>query len=216
MNNQIISEAIVRSQQCQRNWDLTKEVPKDDMELLITAATQCPSKQNVAHYNLHVITDRSIIEQIHTHTMGFSLSIGGSDKTQTNSQVLANILFLFEDRDLRNLKNVTDIYSNEQTYNLFKNSDEISQNILTRDKNMAVGVASGYVNLTASLLGYATGFCACFDCLPIKELLGLANEPLLLIGIGYKNHNLNRQVHHLDHSFVYPSKAKQTIKVKYY
>ena len=199
----------MRSQHCQRNWDLEKLVPDDDIKLLITAATQCPSKQNIAYYKLHVIMDRSIIEQIHTHTKGFTVTYG-SDFTQTNSQVLANSLFLFEDNDETNL----DIFRNQQTYDYFKKQDIESYQTLNRDKNMAIGIASGYVNLVASLLGYSTGFCACFDPEPIKTLLNLSNNPLLLMGVGHNNHNLNRRVHHKDHSFIFPSKTKQPITVK--
>jgi hypothetical protein len=37
-----------------------------------------------------------------------------------------------------------------------------------------------------------------------------------MMGIGFKNPELNRRVHHADHSFVFPTKAKQSIQVKEY
>ena len=43
-----IKKAVIRSQHCQRNFDLTKSIPENDLELLIHAATNCPSKQNIA------------------------------------------------------------------------------------------------------------------------------------------------------------------------
>ena len=58
-----ISKAIIRSQHCQRNWDLSKSIPKEDLDLLVTAATECPSKQNVAFYKAYFITNRQIISQ---------------------------------------------------------------------------------------------------------------------------------------------------------
>jgi nitroreductase len=212
MEHKEITKAIIRSQHCQRNWDLSREVPQEDLDLLITAATQCPSKQNVAFYRLHVITNRQVIESVHEQTKGFTVSYS-SDEKQTNSQVLANMLFVFEERDLNKGKDLK--FRNEQTFNV--SSTNISLNdidTLRRDKNMAVGIAAGYVNLTASLLGYATGCCACFDPEAVRQILDMEKQPLLLMGIGHKNPLMNRRVHHNDHSFVFPTKTKQDIEVR--
>jgi len=213
MEHKEITKAIIRSQHCQRNWDLDREIPQEDLELLITAATQCPSKQNVAFYRLHVVTNRQVIETVHEQTKGFTIRYGSNEK-QTNSQVLANMLFVFEELDLNKSPDLK--FRNEQTYNLL--STKISLNdldTLRRDKNMAVGVAAGYVNLTASLLGYATGCCACFDEEGVKKILNMEKYPLLLMGIGYKNPSINRRIHHNDHSFMFPTKVKQDIKVNF-
>ena len=43
-----IKKSIIRSQHCQRNWDLAKEVYEADLELMLHSVTQCPSKQNAA------------------------------------------------------------------------------------------------------------------------------------------------------------------------
>lgn len=204
----------MRSQHCQRNWDLEKLVPADDIKLLVTAATQCSSKQNIAYYKLNVIQNRDLIEKIHLYTKGFTI-VHGSDAKQTNSQVLANVLFLFEEMTVSS-KNINQIYSNEQTLSYFLKGDINSYELLTRDKNMAVGVAVGYVILTANLLGYSTGCCSCFESDPIKNLLNLENCPLLLIGVGHSDQTLNIRAHHKDHSFIFPAKIKQPITVKYY
>ena len=65
-----IKKAIVRSQHTQRNWDLSKNIPEDDLNLFVHSVTNCPSKQNFAFYNAHFITDRSIIEKIHDLSLG--------------------------------------------------------------------------------------------------------------------------------------------------
>jgi nitroreductase len=213
MEHKEITKAIMRSQHCQRNWDLDREIPQEDLDLLITAATQCPSKQNVAYYRLHVVTNRQVIEAVHDQTKGFTISYH-SDEKQTNSQVLANMLFVFEEQDLNKGSDLK--FRNEQTYNV--SSTKVSLNdldTLRRDKNMAVGVAAGYVNLTASLLGYATGCCACFDPEGVRQALNMEKHPLLLMGIGHKNPLINRRVHHNDHSFVFPTKVKQDITVNF-
>ena len=45
-----IEKAVIKSQHTQRNWDLTKEIPKDDVKTLLHSVTNCPSKQNIAFY----------------------------------------------------------------------------------------------------------------------------------------------------------------------
>ena len=60
-----IKKAVIKSQHCQRNWDLSKSMPKEDLDVLVFAATNCPSKQNVSFYKVHVITNRDVIEKIH-------------------------------------------------------------------------------------------------------------------------------------------------------
>jgi nitroreductase len=203
-----ITKAIHRSQHCQRNWDLSKEIPEDDLNLLITAATQCPSKQNIAFYKVHFITNRDVIESVHTNTVGFGRSMDPTDLT-TNSQTLANLLVVFEDNDFtKSLADDKVIRSAETQAWLDsgKTADE-----WVRDRDMAIGIAAGYLNLTASLMGYGTGCCACFDDIAIKKLLGLSDTPVLLMGIGFKNPLVNRRVHHKEHDFVFPTKPKQTI-----
>jgi len=211
-SHKIIEKAIIRSQHCQRNWDLSKEIPEEDLELLITAATECPSKQNVAFYKAHFITNRSIIEAIHENTVGFTVKLKPY-KAETNSQTLANLLIVFEEYNYDQDRS-SRVWRNEEV-NLVhtKQASEQTYDILKRDKNMAVGVAAGYLNLTASMMGYATGCCACFNGDAIKEILGISGDPLLLMGIGFKDPNLNRRVHHLRHEFVFPTKEKEPIKV---
>jgi nitroreductase len=201
LSNPELKKAIHRSQHCQRNWDLTKEIPEEDIDLIITAATQCPSKQNIAHYKVHAITNRDLIEKIHQNTVGFQV-------IHTNSQVLANLLLVFEHRPV-NAHN-----------NLFSYNKELSQsektNSFLRDAHMAVGIAAGYVNVISSIIGYSTGCCACFNGDAIKELLGLDNDILLMMGVGFKDSNLNRRVHHENHDFTFPAIKKEEISVKYY
>ena len=198
MQKNILAQAIERSQHCQRNWDLSRPIPQDDIDLLILAATQCPSKQNVAFYKLHVITNRSVIEEIHKHTKGFGTVINNKYIIETNSQTLANLLFVYE-------------YVNEFEINYQR--EQHTKEIIQRDRNMAVGVSSGYVNLTASLLGYFTGFCACFNPQEIKKILNSSGDILLMLGVGYQNTSLNSRRHHLNPNFIFPAKVKQQIVV---
>ena len=63
-----IIKAIHASQHTQRNYDLSKELPIEDIKTIITAATQCPSKQNIAFYDLHVVVNSTVIKSIYETT----------------------------------------------------------------------------------------------------------------------------------------------------
>jgi nitroreductase len=179
----------------------------------VTAVTQCPSKQNIAFYKAHFITNRDLIDSIHTNTVGFGRSLNPDDLT-TNSQTLANLLIVFEEHDFKtDLASETIIRTAESEH--WKKTGQESE-IWKRDREMAVGIAAGYVNLTASLLGYNTGCCACFDQEAIKTILGLEMNPILLMGVGYSDPTIHRRIHHKETNFMFPSKPKQTIKIKHY
>ena len=199
-----IHKSVIKSQHCQRNWDLSQPIPQTDIDLMIHAATQCPSKQNNAFYSLGVLQVINIIKQIHENTHGFRL-FNEKNEIITNSQVLANILFVFE--SVEPSSRVLD--KNE----LDENSD---QTIIQRDATIALGIASGYLNLTSTMLGYSTGCCQCLDPEPIKEILQTDREILLLMGVGHKNPNLNRRIHHADNDKIFYSIPKEPIKIKHY
>jgi hypothetical protein len=208
--NTLIAESIANSQHCQRNWDLSNSIPQEDLTTLVSAVTECPSKQNIAYYKCHFISNRSVIENIYTNTDGFTVTYNPK-VTQTNSQTLANLLVAFEDIPITP-RLLNGVIRNDQSLWLHQNETNIPE-ALKRDKEMAIGIASGYLNLTANLLGYSTGFCACFDPTIIGSIIGIENKVLLLLGIGFKNDSVNRQQHHLDTSFIYPSFNKQKIEV---
>ena len=224
-----IEKSIIRSQHTQRNWDLSKQIPKEDINTMLHAITNCPSKQNIAFYKVHFIQDREVIEEIHELTYGFSTFKGRSGAkyspeengilgekrkrdTETNPQVLANLLVIFEDYNyFDDLKD--DIHRNEATRNYLMNGklDKWDKEELTRDKNIAVGIAAGYLNLTASLLGYRTGCCQCMDVDAIQEAAVLKEKPVLLMGVGFPQDGVNRRKHHIrDFNFI--AKKKQPIK----
>jgi len=226
-DNSTLKKAIIKSQHCQRNWDLSREIPEEDLDILEFAATQCPSKQNVAHYKLHMITNRELIEKIHAETNGFvyrDTPVGPQPHTPegpndpkvkytTNTQVLANLLIVFE--DYTNLSLWEDKNRNTETRAVSTGQDPNGRRaqVLHFDRNVAVGIAAGYLNLTATLLGYSTGCCSCMNHDNIAKLLGLKTHPLLLMGIGFKDPERNRRVHHLREDFVFPTKTKQNIPV---
>ena len=206
--NMELFKAIHRSQHVQRNFDLTKNIPEQDIATLVTAATQCPSKQNVAFYKLHVIKDRETIEQIYS-------CCSSSDSQPQNPQVLGNLVFVFErymnykakskntNPEIRGAVDPSSAYHKE------------ALKILDQDRFTALGIAAGYVNLVAAQLGYGTGCCTCILDYPrLKTLLDLEKDPLLVMGIGFKQKGKNRRVHHLkDEKFA--TRKKQSIEISY-
>ena len=72
--NMDLYKAIHSAQHCQRNFDLSKKMPTEDIKTLVVAATQCPSKQGVAFYNLHVITNKNVIDSIYKFTTNYSFT----------------------------------------------------------------------------------------------------------------------------------------------
>lgn len=210
MDHSTITKAIIKSQHCQRNWDLSRSIPEDDIKLLATAATNCPSKQNIAFYKLHFITDRSLIENIHNQTKGFVVKLSPThNEYTTNSQTLANLLIVFE--KYTDLSSRYDQNRNDQTRNISKG---IADTTHDRDRLLAVGVAAGYVNLTANLLGYSTGCCSCMNESSVRQIVGADDEILLLMGVGYKDPSRNRRMHQLE-DYMFPTKPKQEIPISF-
>lgn len=216
-----IFKAIHRSQHCQRNWNLDKTIPQEDIDIILESVTQCPSKQNKKFYNIHVLQDRNTIERLHSFTKGFGIS---NEIMTTNSQTLANLVLVFEsvfdpsharyaymNRCILN----TDINIHEVDWSKHEYDMDLLRNCeeeMRRDEHMSVGVAAGYSNLAAGMMGYATGCCACFDNESIKELLGLKGDCLLIMGIGIPG-DRPRRIHHLHDDIVFPTKKKEHINV---
>lgn len=201
-------KAVVRSQHVQRNWDLGKKMPQEDVDLLVHAATNCPSKQNFAFYDLHVIQDRDTIERIYSHTKGLGITNPetGEQEVTTNSQVLAHTLFVF-----------TDAVRSDRYKEKWAEHDFAMEENWKRDQDMAVGIAAGYINVIASQLGYGTGCCACFDSDKVIEELGMNPEKrhlVLMMGVGIKSEDKNRRIHH-ETGMMMPTHKKEPIKVAY-
>lgn len=198
-----IKKSIFKSQRCQRNWDLNKIIPKEDLDLIVTSATECPTKQNIEFYNLHVIQDRDIIEDIHDKTYFEN----DNQEGRTNPQVLANALLVFSKNKLENSKNQENV--NNVNGNMTSN-DEVT---VEEDLHQSIGIAAGFVNLTASMLDYETGCCKCFDAQEVKRILNTEFDPVLLMGVGIKDSTKNRRQHHITDDMV-PSFNKK-INVTY-
>jgi hypothetical protein len=209
--NNILEQSILNSQHCQRNWDLSKNISQEDLNTLVSAVTECPSKQNIAYYKCHFITNRSVIEKIYDNTDGFVVSYNPKI-THRNTQTLANLVVAFEEIPIPSL-HLTGIIGNNDSFDFTMESD--GAEMLQRDKEMSVGIASGYLNLTSNILGYSTGYCACFDSFTMANVLGINNKILLLLGIGFKDDNMNRRQHQITPELMYSAIDKQPIEVSF-
>lgn len=225
MIEKTIRDSILTAQRCQRNYDLSKEIPQEHLDLLEMSVTECPSKQNIAYYNTHFITDRKIIEKIHEYSYGPGAT---SDKLYSNPQVAGQLCIVFtERRTEEDLEAMIDARTGNPRYrnsqqrvlhnpNATAEEKAIARNQLDKDRNIALGIAAGYSNLIAAELGYRSGCSQCFMNEEIKELLGIEENVLLLMGIGHNNPEKNRREHQYEDNFIFPSHTKQKIKTKWY
>lgn len=229
-----LKKAIDVTQKAQRNYDLSKIMPSADLETLIYAAVNSPSKQNETHYALYVYTDQDIIYKIYNETKLFSLIRDKEDFINTfkeedgkfwqnkdlsvhNSQVLANILYIFAE-DYGQARGGNSIIA-QNTTDITTESYQIYQEQI----NYSIGIAVGELILSAALLGYKTGICSAFPKDKIKKIINSKYDAKLLVGIGFENTNIDRRMHaetmnsdvptkfrtgELDEKWCFPSFAK--------
>lgn len=200
-----IRKAVDSAQRAQRNYDLSKTIPQEDLDTLIYAAVNSPSKQNETHYSLQVFTNQDTIEQIHDKTKLFSLLRDPSDKeglfglddkgnfwqdkdrSVTNSQILANSVFVFV-RHEGETRGGTNMLGKE-------NPNSKAGQLYNENLSYSMGIAVGQLILTAGLLGYKTGICSAMDTRAIRDMLGLKQNPKLIVGVGYPNADTDRRLH---------------------
>lgn len=210
MFGRMIEKAVHKSQHCQRNWDLSQKIPEEDLQVLETAITACPSKQNYIFYKPLMITNRELIDKLYHTTQGFDVA-PIQDETgrwhpqpaQTNSQTLAQLLVVFL-ADLDNFDLETE--RNPEVWEYVTKGNITPA--MERQQMIALGIASGYLNLTASLLGYSTGCCTCFNRPAAQKVLNTNKEPLLMMGVGIPDRSRPRREHHKDKSFTFPTFTK--------
>lgn len=208
---------ITSTQHCQRNWDVSRSISKEHIDIFADAARYCPSKQNYGFYGLKFITNRNVIEQIHNITnpngnKGFgvpidpALPIGPNNmKFYTNPQTLANLLIVYDYRiPYAKQKSVKD---------QFGHHDYPFQ----RDGDMAIGISLGYLFYIANSLGYKTGANACWDGNLLRDILGESSDysPAVMLGIGFPNEDRNNREHHTDPTFTFPQKPKEEIGIEF-
>lgn len=202
----MIKKSIYKSQHCNRNWDLSKSIPQEDIETIITSVTQCSSKQNLDFYSVYAIQDRNMIEDIYESTV--------TEKGRKNPQVLAQLLLIFVENSKMTQNNPEARDRNNEIKDLTNTTPtkkEIAQ-ILYDDLHESIGVAAGTANIVSAMLGYETGCCKCFDNDKLDKMFDEA--PLLMMGIGIRDKSRNRREEHKE-GFLIDTFKKIPIKVSY-
>lgn len=203
MNNEI-EKAVDITQRAQRNYDLNKQIPSRDLDTLIYAAANSPSKQNETHYELHVFTDQHIIRDIYNQTKLYLLmtdkdnpedlygEIDGEfwqsdERSVHNSQILSNVLFVYVEK-AGEPRGGTHKFAQNNT------SSKESLSIYNEQISYSIGISSGQLALSAALLGYKTGFCSAFNTVKVPQIIGTTKKAKLLVGVGY-DAGVNRRLH---------------------
>lgn len=212
-----IKSALDSAQRAQRNYDLTKQISQEDLDTLIYAAKNSPSKQNETHYALHVFTDRQMIEQIYNQTKNFLLftetekrnSFGeengkfwqNTSNCVHNSQTLANCLFVYCE-DMGNLRCGEHIQAD------IEGNNNESKPARDEQVNYSIGISVGELILSSALLGYKTGICSAFNKHKVAEILETTKTPKILVGIGFDNINVSRLYHAQTYNSELPEKHR--------
>lgn len=154
------------AENCQRNWNHNIYIPENDIDYIINVCTTMPTKQNKDVYQLHVVTNKEIINAI------YKISYDPSNYSGTyllNSQASAPLLLVWSAMPGAQYQNDIDI---------------------------AIGISSGAAALAAAELGYKSGFCKCFENKPLRKILKIKGErwntdPILILGIGSPKKDIN-------------------------
>jgi len=152
--------------QCRRNWTYEK-FDDSDLHTITTAATNMPTKQNVLNYELVVSTNTTVNEKFYR----VSVPYDGNFAPYNNGQVNAPLLYIWCDSP-----RVEEIMEMNNQH--------------TELRHTSVGISSGAAALTATYLGYETGFCKCFDNVAVQNILKTYTgreklNPLLMLGVGH-------------------------------
>jgi nitroreductase len=205
MNNKI-KDAVNTAQRAQRNYDLSKSIPQEDLDTLIHVATNSPSKQNETHYALHVYTDQHKIREIYNQTKFFSLIKDETDFDNVfkeengefwqsedlsvhNSQILSNALFVYSvdhGRARGGNSNIAQTTSDTNTESVKIYNEQI---------DFSIGISVGQLILSATILGYKTGLCSAFPKPQVRAIINSKYNVKLLVGIGFENTGVDRKLH---------------------
>ena len=170
------SEVVRR---CQRNWDHSKSIPREHIQLLAEVAKNSPAKQDEAYFDVYAITDRDLIEKLYENSDGFTADEFKKDKNGElgkftvwpNSQTRANLVFCWVAKQPTTMRNFyQDHVDDEQfiasEYDSPEHADKSAGN--PKDPNewsrnventyTSIGISTACVAQAAARLGYVTGY----------------------------------------------------------
>lgn len=211
------------SQRCQRNWNLDKEIPKEDIDTMIYAIKSAPSKQNERHFQVSIITDYESRYKIYDATHNFAhkedqtpdYAEDGSLNYKHQSQLIGNVLFVFS-RDINDIYRSGESHAGGFTLSEDKNVEQAGTHDLRGPKKAqtqrmyqdyglhSLGIGVGYLLLTAHLLGYKTGCSGGFDQDTTEEITGIKYSQVI-VAVGFEDNNRDRTEEHFEPWRRFPS-----------
>lgn len=227
MNNEEYKKILWNSQRCQRNWDLTKTIPKQDIETMLHAISSAPSKQNEKHFEIFVINDYNARKTIYDDTLCFAhkedktldLHSDGTINFKKQSQLIANTLFVFcraENNLFRSSESLADNTEVEvaglHEMRTSEERDAIRKKHL-KNCSHSIGIAVGYLLVTAHMMNLKTGVSSGFGIQSVRDVTGSA-WPELIVGVGYEDATRDRTEEHFEQGRFFPSWDKE-IDVKW-
>ena len=172
----LIKIATKGSYHAQRNWDRSKIIPQEDIDVLLEAIKNSPTKQAETHYKVFWSDDIDLIYKVYRKTRQFTVTPKGSldytdsdgvtkkEYTIRNSQIYSNLLFAFSyDWDQEQSRTAVHAIVDEGK------GSNIAFNEKERQRSISIGIAIGELILSANLLGYKTGLCSAFWPNEIEE-----------------------------------------------
>lgn len=165
-----------RAEHCQRNWDFSKPVISDHINMIVDAATNMPTKQNRPYYRLVCSTNLEFNRFCYDNATYDKDPSFKNNKFHRNGQVNAPLLLMWTPDDEEKCLNPYD--------------DDYVDNF-----HLATGISSGAAAFAAGYLGYSTGFCICVNWPNVYANLVERGYPTpgygagLLLGIGHPDDN---------------------------
>jgi len=179
-------------QKCQRNWDYSKNLPKEIQNYLLWIAENSPSKQHEAYYDVYWTANRTLIQECSRNTWGNTYS-SNPPACRRNSQANAHMYILFVAKEPETHRNTNPDGSivNNKTQDRWENA------------YVSIGIAMGLVMQAAQSLGLSTGCNKSHGGLNgslfwekklgiLDDIMNGAKQITYGIGIGYPQKDKNR------------------------
>ncbi|MEO0337545.1 MAG: hypothetical protein AAF202_14210, partial [Pseudomonadota bacterium] len=139
-------EVVKKMNNCQQNWDHSREIGSEIIDYFLWIAQNSPSKQHEAYFDVYWTADLGVIKELYDHSWGKVHSVDPPSMWRS-PQVNARLYILFVAKEPETQLNC------HSDGRLKSNSDPARwENSYT-----SIGIAMGLVMRAANSLGFATG-----------------------------------------------------------
>lgn len=143
---------VEKIKKCQRNWQ-DIDIPKEHIDHFIWMATNSPSKQYEAYFNIYVVTNKQILKDLLEHTWGFTLPIDEGYTQEIpccvrNPQLGASAYILWTRKNP------------DTNRNFYRTGENKANDAQPRRDNAftSIGISMALVSFSAASLGYETAY----------------------------------------------------------